>query len=73
VNQALIQIARADDETEQLQFSLPEVNKWLSEWQVSEEEKSAYLKTLVEIYAQNEPCVCLVHMSAILMDTPLVH
>ncbi|KAI0685026.1 hypothetical protein BC835DRAFT_1291328 [Cytidiella melzeri] len=55
VNQALIQIASADDEIDRLQLSLPEVSKWLSEWEVSPEEKSTYLKTLVDIYAQSDP------------------
>ncbi|KAI0089175.1 PCI domain-containing protein [Irpex rosettiformis] len=55
VNQALIQLASAQDELDQLQFSLPEVTKWLSEWEISDEEKSLYLKSLVDTYATSEP------------------
>ncbi|KAI0340745.1 PCI-domain-containing protein [Trametopsis cervina] len=55
VSLALIQTANADDEVEQLQFSIQDVTKWLSEWGVSDEEKSAYLKTLVDVYASREP------------------
>ncbi|KAI0787178.1 hypothetical protein BC629DRAFT_1515435 [Irpex lacteus] len=51
----LIQLASAEDELDRLQLSLPEVNKWLSEWEISSEEKSSYLKTLVDTYAQSEP------------------
>lgn len=55
VNQALLRIAAENDELEQLRLSLTEVEKWLSEWEVSQEEKSAYLKTLVDLLAQHEP------------------
>lgn len=51
VNEALIRTAAAHDELEQLALSLPEVEKWLSEWEVSQEEKSAYLKVLVDTFA----------------------
>lgn len=52
VNKALVQLAAANDELEQLHFSEAEVERWLSEWEVTAEEKSAYLKTLVDLYAQ---------------------
>ena len=50
MNEALIRIAASSDELEQLQLSLPEVEKWLSEWDVSQEEKSTYLKTLTTTF-----------------------
>lgn len=49
--------ASANDELERLDFSPAEVNKWLAEWDVSNEEKTAYLKTLVDVYAKPEPYV----------------
>ena len=51
MNEALIRTAAAHDELEQRALSLPEVEKWLSEWEVSQEEKSAYLKVLVDTFA----------------------
>ena len=52
MNRALVQLASANDELEQLQFSEAEVERWLSEWAISPEEKSAYLKTLVDVFEQ---------------------
>ena len=52
MNRALIQVASANDHLEQLQLSETEVERWLSEWQVSQEQKGAYLKLLVDVYAQ---------------------
>ncbi|KAF7792843.1 hypothetical protein EIP86_003944 [Pleurotus ostreatoroseus] len=52
VNKALVELAATNDELEQLQLSDVEVERWLSEWEISAEEKSAYLKTLVDVYAQ---------------------
>lgn len=37
-------------------MTLPEVEKWLSEWDVSQEQKTTYLKTLVDTFAY-EPYV----------------
>ena len=54
INQALVKIASENDELEQLQFTEAEVDRWLSEWDVSPEQKSAYLKTLVNVYAQTD-------------------
>ena len=54
VNRALVQLANANDELEQLQLSEAEVERWLTEWDVSPEEKSAYLKTLVDVFAESD-------------------
>ena len=51
VNEALVHTAAAQDDIEQLQLSPPEVEKWLSEWEISQEEKSTYLKTLVDTFS----------------------
>lgn len=59
VNQALVQTASTHDEIEHLQLSPAEVNKWLSEWEISDEDKSTYLKSLVDVYAKAEPYVFL--------------
>lgn len=53
VNEALLQVASANDELEQLQISEGEVERWLSEWDINFEEKSSYLKQLADAYAQN--------------------
>ena len=49
-----MQLASANDELEQLQLSEAEVERWLTEWDVSSEEKSAYLKTLVDVFAESD-------------------
>lgn len=53
VHQALVNLASANDELDHLALTAPEVEKWLSEWDVSAEEKTALLKTLVEVYAKS--------------------
>ncbi len=52
VNKTLVEIASENDELNHLHLSVSEVEKWLSEWQVTSEEKTAYLKTLVDVFAQ---------------------
>lgn len=53
-------LAVANDDLEILQLSQSEVSKWLSEWDISDDEKAAFLKALVDAYAKaGEPCVHL--------------
>jgi len=52
VHQALVQLASANDELDQLQLSTVEVDKWISEWDITSEEKSTYLKTLVDVFGK---------------------
>ena len=47
-----MQLASANDELEQLQLSEAEVERWLTEWNISSEEKSAFLKLLVDAFAK---------------------
>ena len=49
---ALVELASTNDELEYLALSTGEVDKWLSEWEVSSEEKSAFLKLLVDAFAK---------------------
>ncbi|KAJ3537721.1 hypothetical protein NM688_g6635 [Phlebia brevispora] len=53
VNKTLIELASANDELEHLDYSGSEVDRWISEWDVSAEEKSAYLKTLSDAFAKS--------------------
>ncbi|KAI0832776.1 PCI-domain-containing protein [Trametes gibbosa] len=52
VYQTLLEFASASDELELLGVSGTEVDKWLSEWEVSSEEKSGFLKLLVHAFAK---------------------
>lgn len=52
MQRALVEIASANDELNYLSLEAGEVVKWLSEWDVSAEEKSAFLKLLVDAYAK---------------------
>ncbi|GJE84538.1 PCI-domain-containing protein [Phanerochaete sordida] len=69
VNEALIRAAAAHDELEQLALSLPEIEQWLSEWEVSQEDKSAYLKTLVDTFAY-DPVVSYQYQLAYVRSLP---
>ncbi|KAI9000684.1 PCI-domain-containing protein [Trametes punicea] len=52
VYETLLEYASAHDELELLGISQTEVDKWLSEWEVSPEEKSGFLKLLVHAFAK---------------------
>ncbi|KIP08329.1 hypothetical protein PHLGIDRAFT_69543 [Phlebiopsis gigantea 11061_1 CR5-6] len=69
VNEALIRIAASSDELEQLSLTLPEVEKWLSEWDVSQEQKTTYLKTLVDTFAY-EPATSYQYQLAYVKSLP---
>jgi translation initiation factor 3 subunit M len=54
----ILNLAVSNDDLETLQLSQSEVSKWLSEWDVSNDEKAAFLKALVDAYAKaSEPYV----------------
>ncbi|KAF9226872.1 hypothetical protein BS17DRAFT_728784 [Gyrodon lividus] len=48
----LLQVAAANSELELLALSKSDVERWLKEWQVSDEEKSQFLKTIVDTLTQ---------------------
>jgi translation initiation factor 3 subunit M len=50
---ALLKLASSNDELHVLQISRSDVEKWLKEWDVSSAEKSAFLKTLVEVFSKS--------------------
>jgi translation initiation factor 3 subunit M len=50
VYNTLLDLATAKDELDVLQLSRTDVEKWLSEWDISSDEKSAFLKRIVEAY-----------------------
>ena len=50
VYKTLLELASANDEIDVLGLSQSEVEKWLSEWEVSPEEKSTFLKLLVDVF-----------------------
>ncbi|KAJ2917498.1 hypothetical protein MD484_g2913, partial [Candolleomyces efflorescens] len=52
VYSTLLQLATANDDLDGLQISKPEVTKWLSEWDISDDEKAAFLKSLVDAFAK---------------------
>ncbi|CAL1700393.1 unnamed protein product [Somion occarium] len=53
VHRALIELASANDELDHLAVSVSEVEKWLSEWDVSVDEKTSFLKTLFDVYTKS--------------------
>ncbi|PCH40893.1 PCI-domain-containing protein [Wolfiporia cocos MD-104 SS10] len=50
VYKTLLELASAHDELELLGLSRVDVEKWLSEWDVSQEEKSAFLQSIASAY-----------------------
>lgn len=46
----LLDLATANGELEVLQLSRADVEKWLSEWEITPDEKSAFLKRIVDAY-----------------------
>lgn len=52
VYQSLLATATAHDDIEVLQLTKESVEKWLSEWDISADEKAAFLKSIVDAYAK---------------------
>ncbi|KAF9450675.1 hypothetical protein P691DRAFT_700875 [Macrolepiota fuliginosa MF-IS2] len=52
----ILDIAKTKDQLDTLQLQRPTVEKWLTEWQISPEEKAAFLKSLADAYtAADQP------------------
>lgn len=47
---ALLALAVKHDDIDAIHLSLPDVERWLEEWNVSQEEKSTFLKTIANAY-----------------------
>ncbi|CAA7260135.1 unnamed protein product [Cyclocybe aegerita] len=52
VYQAILQLATTTSDVEVLELKKIDVERWLSEWDIPAEEKSAFLKSIVDAYAQ---------------------
>ena len=52
VYQSLLATATAHDDIEILQLTKESVEKWISEWDISADEKAAFLKSIVDAYAK---------------------
>ncbi|KAF9266295.1 PCI-domain-containing protein [Marasmius fiardii PR-910] len=52
VYRTLLDTATSNDELAFLQLSRADVNHWMEEWEISQEEKSAFLKTIADAYAK---------------------
>ena len=52
VYNALLAIAAAQGELSVLQLSRTDVEKWISEWDVTPEKKSQFLKAIVDAFVQ---------------------
>lgn len=58
VYKTILQIAVADDSINILHLSRSDVEKWTNEWDISPEDKSAFLENIVDAYAKsNQLCV----------------
>ncbi|KAE9409790.1 PCI-domain-containing protein [Gymnopus androsaceus JB14] len=56
VYNTILEIAVAEDGIDALHLSRSDVEKWLGEWDISSEEKSAFLKSIVDAYTKsNQP------------------
>ena len=54
VYQTLLALASANDDLDVLGLSQSEVEKWLSEWEITPEEKSGFVKLIVDAYKKSE-------------------
>ncbi|KZP06729.1 PCI-domain-containing protein [Athelia psychrophila] len=50
VYNALLQVATANNQLDILGLSIEDVEKWLAEWSITSEDKSAFLKSIVDAY-----------------------
>lgn len=51
VYSAILELATSNDRLDTLQLQRPTVEKWLTEWQISQDEKALFLKSLVDAFA----------------------
>lgn len=59
VYQTLLQVATSKDNLSVLELTKSDVQNWLSEWEITDEDKSVFLKSIVDAYVQaEEPYVC---------------
>ncbi|KAH9482943.1 Eukaryotic translation initiation factor 3 subunit M [Psilocybe cubensis] len=54
VYRTILQIATSKDNLNALELTKSDVQKWLSEWEITNEEKSVFLKAIVDAYVQAE-------------------
>ncbi|KAJ8086989.1 hypothetical protein PM082_005814 [Marasmius tenuissimus] len=54
IYRTLLDIATSNDQIDALQLSRADVNTWLAEWDVSQEEKSAFTKSIADAYAKSD-------------------
>ena len=59
----LLELTNSNDEVHVLQLSRADVDKWLNEWDVAPAEKSAFLKTLVDVFSKAGQTYVLIHSS----------
>lgn len=52
VYNTLLALATSNDDLDILKLSRADVEKWLSEWNISQDEKSTFLKSIVDAYAK---------------------
>lgn len=52
VYKTLLELASSNDELHVLQVSRSDVENWLKEWDITPTEKSAFLKTLVDVFSK---------------------
>ena len=50
---SLLEFAVANEELDALQLTRSDVEKWLLEWNISSEEKNAFLKTIATAYEKS--------------------
>ncbi|PPQ68277.1 hypothetical protein CVT26_006193 [Gymnopilus dilepis] len=56
IYQTILDLATSRDELDVLELSKSNVEKWLSEWDITEEEKASFLKSIVDAYSKaDEP------------------
>jgi len=54
VYQTLLEVATSNGDLNVLELTKTDVEKWLSEWEISDEEKASFLRSVSEAYAKAE-------------------
>ncbi|KAF8914261.1 hypothetical protein CPB84DRAFT_1721203 [Gymnopilus junonius] len=54
VYQTILDLATSQDELHILEITKPNVERWLSEWEITDEEKASFLKSIVDAYLKTD-------------------
>jgi translation initiation factor 3 subunit M len=63
-----LQVAAANGELETLRLSRKDVEQWLQEWDISREERSQFLKSIVDAFIQSGQPYVSFYLMKVMVD-----